>query len=114
MSLRLLADENVDDRLVYRLTQAGHDVEHVDFVPELGKGSSDEEIAAHSRETGRILVSSDADFLSDFDPEDYQGLLFIEDETLSPGDATAIINAISEQVSSSQVEAVLYVSESWL
>jgi hypothetical protein len=32
MSLRLLADENADHRVVHRIEQFGHDIEHVDFI----------------------------------------------------------------------------------
>ncbi len=45
MSLRLLADENVDHRVVHLLRHYGHDVEHVDFVSTLGKGIGDRRIA---------------------------------------------------------------------
>lgn len=37
MTFRVLADENVDQRVVHRLDHYGHDVEHVDFVSDLGK-----------------------------------------------------------------------------
>jgi hypothetical protein len=38
MAYRLILDENVERDVFHRLENYGHDVEHVDFVPELGKG----------------------------------------------------------------------------
>jgi predicted nuclease of predicted toxin-antitoxin system len=46
----ILADENVDHRVVHTLRNLGHVVDHVDFVSTLGKGSTDEDIAAYSRQ----------------------------------------------------------------
>ena len=86
MSFRLLADENVDYRVVHRLEHYGHDIEHVEFVPELGKGSDDESVARYPLDEDRLLLTSDDDFLTDFDDDDYRGVLFIEDETLDVAD----------------------------
>ena len=36
---RLLLDENIEHEVLDRLVDAGHDVEHVDTVTYLGKGS---------------------------------------------------------------------------
>ena len=47
MSFRILADEDVDHRVVHRLRHYGHDVEHVDFVAELGKGIDGGSIAQY-------------------------------------------------------------------
>lgn len=38
MGYRLILDENVEHEVFHRLDNYGHDVEHVDFVTELGKG----------------------------------------------------------------------------
>ncbi|MDB9235810.1 DUF5615 family PIN-like protein [Halorubrum ezzemoulense] len=38
---RLLVDENVEYRIVHKLRNYGHDVEHVDDLTGLGKNSSD-------------------------------------------------------------------------
>lgn len=111
---RLLADENVDYWLVYRLEHYGHDVEHVDRVPELGKGSDDGEIAAYSIENDRLIHTSDDDFLCEFGPEEYHGLLFIEDETLSSTTIADVAHAISEYVEQADIDDVLYVNTNWL
>jgi len=38
MAYRLLLDENVEHEVHHRLENLGHDVEHVEFAGELGKG----------------------------------------------------------------------------
>lgn len=114
MSFRLLADENVDHRVVHRLRHYGHDVEHVDFVGELGKGADDGSIAQYSRSTDRLLLTSDDDFLTDFDETAYRGLLFVEDEGLSARQVSDIVHSIAELVSQEDVEGVFYVSRAWL
>ena len=48
MAYRLLLDENVEREVYHRLDSYGHDVEHVDFSPELGKGASDDDLADYS------------------------------------------------------------------
>ncbi len=41
MVYRLVLDETVEHEVYHRLDNYGHDVEHVDFVAELGKGTDD-------------------------------------------------------------------------
>ena len=48
MGYRLLLDEDIEHEVLQRLTADGHDVEHVDSVSRLGKGTSDETIATRS------------------------------------------------------------------
>jgi predicted nuclease with TOPRIM domain len=38
MAYRLILDENVEHEVLHRLENYGHDVEHVDFVLEVGEG----------------------------------------------------------------------------
>lgn len=63
MTYRLLLDENVEHDVLELLTRRGHDVEHVDFVPNLGKGATDPEIGAYSRTEDRLVVTYDDDFV---------------------------------------------------
>jgi predicted nuclease of predicted toxin-antitoxin system len=114
MSFRLLADENVDHRVVHRLRHFGHNVEHVDFVGGLGKGATDGEIAKSSLQDTRLILTSDDDFLTDFGSSDYSGLLFIEDETLTPTEIADIVHVISAAVDQSEINTPFYVSRNWL
>ncbi|WP_318570649.1 DUF5615 family PIN-like protein [Salinigranum marinum] len=63
MAYRLILDENVEREVFHRLENYGHDVEHVDFVPELGKGTADHPIAQYSLDTDRVIVTYDDDFV---------------------------------------------------
>ena len=114
MNFRVLADENVDQRVVHRLRHYGIDVEHVDFVPALGKGTSDEAIAQYSLSSNRLLLTSDDDFLTGFDEDEYSGLLFVEDETLSAEQVSDIVHAFAEIVDQDDIQGVFYVSREWL
>lgn len=95
MGFRILADENVECRVVHRLDHYGHDVENVDFVGSLGKGTDDGEIAQYSVETNRLILTNDDDFLREFDEPAYSGVLFIENETLSTTEIADIVHGIS-------------------
>lgn len=114
MTLRLLADENVDHRVVHRIDHFGHDIEHVDFVPALGKGCSDEAIAQYSEDENRLVLTNDDDFLTGFTDDDYRGLLFIADDSLSGDGIAAIVHAIGETLEAEQLDGVIYVSSNWL
>ena len=57
MVYRLVLDENVEHEVYHRLENHGHDVEHVGFVSNLGKGVTDRSIAKYSRETDQIIVT---------------------------------------------------------
>ncbi|WP_436910062.1 DUF5615 family PIN-like protein [Halosimplex marinum] len=113
MTVPVLADENVDHRVVHRLEHYGIDVEHVDFAAELEKGCSDSRIAEYSRETGRVVLTNDDDFLRTFDSGDLAGILFIEDESLSPSSVADIVSEILGAIDDPQGR-VFYVSGNWL
>lgn len=114
MGCRVIADENIEHRVVYRLDHYGHDVEHIDFVVPLGKGTSDEEIVQYSVEADRLILTNDDDFLREFDEPAHNGVLFIGDETLSTTEIADIVHAISTAVSQSDVTGIFYVSEKWI
>jgi len=113
MTARILADENIDHRVVHRLDNYGHDVEHVDFASGLDKGSDDTGVADYSIETDRLLLTNDDDFLTDFATPEYDGLLFIDDETLGPVAISDIVHEIVTTVSDPSGQTY-YVSRSWL
>lgn len=114
MAYRIVADENIDHRIVHRLEHYGHDVEHVDYADALGKGTDDATIAAYSTARDRLILSNDDDFLREFDSDDYRGLLFIEDDSLSGTAVADIVHAMAGSVGHEQANGVLYVSTNWL
>jgi putative intracellular protease/amidase len=71
---RLLLDENIEHEVLDRLVDAGHDVEHVDTVANLGKGAKDTELAGYSVATDRAIVTYDDDFIADVPPTDYRAV----------------------------------------
>ena len=113
MSVSVLADENVDHRVVYRLEHYGYDVVHVDFLAELEKGCPDTAIAAYSLDTGRPILTNDDDFLTEFGDGAFAGLLFIEDDSLPPATVADIVTEILALVDDPDGR-VFYVSRNWL
>jgi len=83
MVYRLILDENVEHEVFHRLENYGHDVEHVDLVSELGKGTDDYPIAQYSRDTDRVIVIYDDDFVLEVDETDYRAVLYIHDARVS-------------------------------
>lgn len=64
MELHLLLDEDTDRDLAEKLRHAGHDVNRVVEVSELGPGTPDEMIRSDAHETDRILITHDSDHIS--------------------------------------------------
>lgn len=101
MAYRLLLDENF---------------EHVDDVPELGKGVSDERIAAYSTENERIVLTYDDDFKTEFDAREYFAVFYVPEQSLPPGTVAAIVDTISEQYTQEDLvgQGVQYLGTEWL
>jgi len=111
---RLLLDENVENEATDRLTDAGHDVEHVDTVPELGKGTADEQLARYSLETGRTIVTYDDDFVAHYSPDAYHSVLFFADESISVTELVAIIDAMAAVYPHEEVDGLQKAGRGWL
>ncbi|OTF01976.1 DUF5615 family PIN-like protein [Halorubrum sp. SD683] len=114
MAYRLLLDENLENDVRHRLENLGHDVEHVDFVAELGKGATDEELAKHSRESDRAIVTYDDDFVEEVGPEQYRAVLFFEDDGVSAREVTEIVHRMSELYPFEEVRGLQKVGREWL
>lgn len=99
---------------MFRLDNYGHDVEHVDFVSKLGKGVTDDHIAQHSLSEERLIVTYDDDFVLDFEPADYQAVLYLPDLSLSPSIIADAIHAMSTCYDQSAISGVEPVSSEWL
>ncbi|QPV61262.1 DUF5615 family PIN-like protein [Halosimplex litoreum] len=114
MGYRLLLDENVENEATDRLTAAGHDVEHVDRVSGLGKGTSDADLARYSAETDRTIVTYDDDFVARFSPDEYRAVLFFEDESISVTELVAIVDAMAEVYPHEEVKGIQKTGREWL
>jgi predicted nuclease of predicted toxin-antitoxin system len=113
MAYRLLLDENLEHEVLGRLEDR-HDVQHVDFVTELGKGTDDESLARYSIETDRTIVTYDDDFVDEVSPEQYRAVLFFEDDTLPARDIAAVVDAMSAVYPHEQVVGLQKVGREWL
>jgi|SRR6056297_3264837 len=114
MAYRLILDENVEHEVLHRLENYGHDVEHVDFVPELGKGTADHPIARYSLDTNRVIVTYDDDFVLEVDDGTYRAVLYFDDATLSVKQVADIIHAVSQNYPQAELRGLEYVGEEWL
>jgi len=113
MGYRILADENVEQATINYLWKLGHEVEWIGDVDGLGLGADDESIAAHGRETNRLILTQDDDFFTRIDVEDTAGILFQKDQTLSAREVGDIVHELSEYIDQSNV-TLEYVSRNWL
>jgi predicted nuclease of predicted toxin-antitoxin system len=113
MGYRILADENVERATTDYLRKLGHDVERIDDVEELGLGAGDGSIAAYGRETDRLILTQDDDFVTRLDIGDTAGVLLQTDQTLSAREVGDIVHELSEYVDQSDV-TLEYVSRNWL
>lgn len=114
MGYRLVLDENLEHEVMHRLENYGHDVEHVDFVPELGKGAADHPIAEYSLDTDRVIVTYDDDFVLEVDEAAYRAVLYLDDATLSAKRVADSIHTISQHYPQSEIRGLEYVGERWL
>lgn len=114
MPYRLLLDENVEHEVLGRLERAGHDVEHVDLSPGLGKGATDEALARYSTETDRTIVTYDDDFVRGVPADRYRAVLFFEDQSLSAEEVAHIIHTMSLVYSHEDVMGLQKTGREWL
>jgi hypothetical protein len=114
MGYRLLLDENIEHEVMHRLEKYGHDVEHVDFVPALGKGIDDRSIGQYSLDEERIIITHDTDFVDTIDSVDYHVAIFFEDMTLSARQVADIVHIMSEYVPQSQLNGLEFGNTDWL
>ncbi len=113
MGYRLVLDENVGHEVAHRLENYGHDVEHVDLVPELGKGTTDRSIARYSLDTDRVIVTDD-NVVLDVDDGAYRAALYVADATLAVERVADIVHAVSQQYPQAELQGLEYVGAGWL
>jgi predicted nuclease of predicted toxin-antitoxin system len=63
VQVSFLLDENIAAPLADKLDKAGHDVQRVADVSELGEGVDDTTIYLYAVQEGRLIVTSDDDFV---------------------------------------------------
>ena len=80
--MMIIADENIDARLILKLRELGFDVYS---VQENNSGISDKEVLKLANDNKSLLITEDADFgkLVNQEKLDHSGILFIRLSTLS-------------------------------
>lgn len=114
MSYRLLLDENVEHVVRHRLENYGHDVEHVDLVPGLGKGTDDQSIAALTLSEDRVLVTYDDDFVLSVSEDEFLAALYIPDAALPANTVADLVHEVSHHYPQSELDGLVYVGTEWL
>ncbi len=114
MRYRLVLDENVENEVARRLENYGHDVTHVDFVSELGKGTGDERIASYSRRTDRTILTYDDDFVHLVDSDAFHSVLYVTDQTLSTDQLADAVHRVSRHYPQSELSGLEYLGSEWL
>lgn len=113
MTYRLLLDENVERAVAHKLRNYGHDVEHVDELQKLGKGTTDTVLASYTRQDQRLLVTYDDDFVTEFSPQELYAVLFVSNDNVSPAAVSDAVHRMSEQYPQSAFDGVEWL-DPWL
>ena len=111
--MRLLADEHMPPAIISALRGEGHDVAVVGDDLELG--ASDTTLLEYARDTDRVIVSEDTDFLGagpELNVESHPGILACD--TAAPaGEVAAAVRRI-DTLSDDLDETVLFVPGTWV
>ena len=95
MQVSFLLDENIAAPLADKLDKAGHDVQRVADVSELGEGINDTTIRQYAVQEGRLIVTSDDDFVQ-MPAESHSGVSYVLDQSLPPHELYHIIQRVIE------------------
>jgi len=114
VSLPLLLDEMVERGVMRRLENFGHDVEHVDFHDEVGKGDADRTLGDYSLKAERIIVSYDPDWVENLTEDEFYCVILIENEWLSASQVAQIVHNMSEAYPESEFRGLEKSGKEWL
>jgi predicted nuclease of predicted toxin-antitoxin system len=114
MIISFLLDENIAAPLADKLDKAGHDVERVVTVSELGEGVDDTTIRLYAAEESRLIVTSDDDFVQ-MPVDSHSGIFYVPDQSLSSHELYHIIQKVIEVLPNREaMETVTYITSDWL
>lgn len=110
--LSFRADEHVDRAFVTALRAEGYDVSTVgeNYEPNL----ADEEHLADCRQSGRIVLTNDADFVELGRRVEHAGIIRYSDQSLSPGEFVRAIRRIDTHLSADEMDDHIEWLEQWL
>lgn len=112
MGYRLLLDENVEREGSDRLTALGHDVERVETVDSLGRGTPDDILAQYSRREERAILTHDDDFVAA--SHDAHVVLFVADESMTAADLATVVDRMADIYPCEELDGVQRVGREWL
>jgi len=114
MQVSFLLDENIAAPLADKLDKAGHDVERVVDVSELGEGVDDTMICQYAVEESRLIVTSDDDFVQ-LPADSHSGVFYVTDQSLPPHELYHIIQRVIEAFPNREaMDTVTYITTDWL
>jgi len=114
MQVSFLLDENIAAPLADKLDKAGHDVERVVDVDELGEGVDDTTIRLYAVQEGRLIVTSDDDFVQ-ISAASHSGVFYVPDQSLPPHELYHIIQCVLEAFPNREaLNTVTYITPDWL
>jgi len=114
MQVAFLLDENIAAPLADKLDKAGHDVERVVDVDELGEGVDDTTIRLYAVQESRLIVTSDDDFVQ-MPADSHNGVFYVPDQSLPPHELFHIIQGVTEAFPSREaMDTVTYITSDWL
>jgi len=114
MQVSFLLDENIAAQLADKLDKAGHDVERVVNVPELGEGVDDTTICRYAVKQERLIITSDDDFAR-MPVDSHSGVFYIPDQSLPPHELYHIIQCVIEAFPNREaMDTVTYITTDWL
>ena len=114
MTVSFLLDENIEHEVLHRLRKRDYTVEHVEFHPDLGKGTADTPIAEFLLRNGWVIVTYDPDFVIGHDESDYFGAVYFQDATLSAKEVGDILDSMASVYPESAFEGLEFGTGEWL
>ena len=114
MQVSFLLDENIAAPLADKLDKAGHDVERVVNVSELGEGVDDTTIRLYAAEENRLIVTSDDDFIQ-MPTDTHSGVFYVPDQSLHPHELYHIVQRLVDVFPNREaMNTVTFVTTDWL
>lgn len=114
MKLQILLDEQTDTKLQSILKNYGHNTKHILNIENLGKGSTDKEIAKYSKNNNRIILTYDNDFILNIQKTEYFGVLYNDKSELPPYKIACIIDTMSKYYQLKDFKGINYLDKKWL
>jgi len=114
MAVQFLLDEHVEPRVRHKLEAYGYDAETVGGADGLDLGDEDVTLGSYSRRTNRVIVTYDDDFVTGLERNDYYGVVYFEDSTVSARNVADILHEMASAYPESEFQRIQYGTSEWL